>query len=257
MARPVIVHYHLFKNAGSSVETILKDNFGAAWLSHDGPSPAGAVFSHELARLIEEHPEASAVSSHQIRPPVPHVPGVEILPIVFLRHPLDRVQSIYDFDRRRGPVTPAAELAAEHDLPDYVDVLLDRPGILIRNFQTRVLTDAWDYDRRLPARLRLGEHLERALAFVDSLPAVGVVCRWDLSWSRLTPWLQQSFPDFHVTTSAHSNADPDRPEALDERLDRLRDRLGDSRYERLEEANAADFELHDRARARLGFTGEG
>ncbi len=257
MARSVIVHYHLFKNAGSSVETILKENFGAAWLSHDGPDPAGAVFSHELARLIGEHPDVSAVSSHQVRPPVPAIPGVEVLPVVFLRHPLDRVQSIYDFDRRRGPVTPAAELAAEHDFADYVDVLLDRPGILVRNFQVRVLTDAWDYDRRLAARLPLAQHLERALAFVDSLPAVGLVCQWDLSWSQLAPWIQRSFPDFHVTTSAHFNADPHRPEGLPERLDRLRDRLGDARYQRLEDANTADFELYERARARLGVVAEG
>lgn len=39
----VVVHYHIFKNAGSIVDWILKKNFGELARKFDGPDPEGTV----------------------------------------------------------------------------------------------------------------------------------------------------------------------------------------------------------------------
>ena len=244
--RPLIVHYHLFKNAGTSVEAVLKDNLGSGWVSHDSDNPAGSVFAEDIERIAVADSQITAISSHQLRPPMPLIDGMVVVPIVFLRHPLDRLQSVYDFDRRRGPITPAGELAAAHEFDEYVDVLLEQNAIHANNFQVRTLTDEWD-----PAtgrRLTRSDHqaFERAAAFIRSLPAVGIVERYDESWLGFAALVRMLFPTFAVAP-AHTNADPSRPVTLEARLDRLCDRLGEARLERLTEANKFDLCLYQAA----------
>src|SRR2546423_3291747 len=42
-SRPLLVHYHIFKNAGSSFEWTLKEAFGDAFHSYDSASPGGIL----------------------------------------------------------------------------------------------------------------------------------------------------------------------------------------------------------------------
>lgn len=240
--RPLIIHYHLFKNAGSSVEAVLESNFGRRWTSYDTDDPAGSVSASTVAEMAQADPEMLAFSSHQLRPPLPVIEGARVIPLLFLRHPLDRMQSVYDFDRRRGPVTPAGVVAAEHSLSEYVDVMLDRNAHHVRNFHVRSLTDLRDpiTKRRIATD---EEDFVRAVRFVESLPAVGIVERYEESWLGLAAIVRMAHPTFFVRR-AHSNADPDRPDSLEERLDRMRSRLGDDRFERLHEANRLDLDLY-------------
>jgi hypothetical protein len=39
--RTIILHYHLFKNAGTSVDAILKRNFGDKWVTSEFPPMGG------------------------------------------------------------------------------------------------------------------------------------------------------------------------------------------------------------------------
>ncbi|MDH3755847.1 MAG: hypothetical protein OEU32_18450 [Acidimicrobiia bacterium] len=243
MNRPLLLHYHLFKNAGTSVEATLERNFGPNWVSFDSPTPAGSVFASDVERLLVEHPDMCALSSHQLKPPLPDIAGVDIVPIVFVRHPLDRIQSIYDFDRRRGPVTPAAELAAANDLAGYVRIMLDRDSTLTCNFQVRALSDAWDPVTGLRTNRDDGHSLVRAKSFVSELPAVGVVEHFEGSWRRITAAIRSLFPSFDPT-SDHTNADPSRASDIDTRLERLRQRMGHELYDELAGVNAMDFELY-------------
>ena len=71
--RNVIVHYHLFKNAGSSIEHLLKFNLGDQWLAYDSDSANGIIPSTDLEKLITDNPDKVAFSSHQIIPPLPQI----------------------------------------------------------------------------------------------------------------------------------------------------------------------------------------
>ena len=61
--RNVIVHYHLFKNAGSSIDHLLKFNFGDKWMAYDSDSASGIISTKGLEKLIADNPEVDAFSS--------------------------------------------------------------------------------------------------------------------------------------------------------------------------------------------------
>ena len=249
MAPAAILHYHIFKNAGTSVDQVLEANFGARWRNHDQVDPRGSVFADEVERIMAAESSLVALSSHQMRPPLPDL-GRIVLPIVFLRHPLDRIRSVYRFDRRRGPMTKAAEMACSHDFPGYVAAVMAALPHLVSNAQVMLLTDAWD--RAANRRLDIGPegHFERARAFLQTVPVVGVVEDYDRSWRRLLHLIAEHHPTFRVAAGERRNVDLDREARLEERLDRMREELGDDLYAELEARNSLDFALHDAAARR-------
>jgi hypothetical protein len=246
---PLILHYHLFKNAGTSVDAILRANFGLRWRSHDPPDPEGSVFGRHLDELLLSSPDLVAVSSHQFRAPV-CVATRPALPIVFLRHPLDRLRSMYQYDRDRAPVTRSAAIASTHGFAAYVRLLLSDLRILGSNAQVKLLSDGRDARGCL---LALGpeRHLARARAFLDSVPVVGVVERYHQSWAQLTPIIRRYWPDFAADIGVAHNVDATRAETLEDRLAAMRDELGADLYRELEDANQLDEDLRQWAIARL------
>ena len=86
--RPIIIHYHFFKNAGTSVDAILQRNFGAGWTSREYPARSTPNAAREF---LVANPQIAALSSHTLPLPPPDIPDAEILPILFIRHPLDRL----------------------------------------------------------------------------------------------------------------------------------------------------------------------
>ena len=98
--RNIVVHYHLFKNAGTSVDHLLRKNFSDKWHSFDGNSAGDIINTKELEGVIAAKAEMLAFSSHQIIPPLP-VGDFTVYPIVFLRDPIDRIKSAYLFEWKK------------------------------------------------------------------------------------------------------------------------------------------------------------
>lgn len=225
--RHVILHYHLFKNAGTSLDAVLKRNFGDAWVTAEFPM-AGGDNSGALAKWIEAEPEARVFSTHTGRGPVPDVPGVRVFPVVFLREPIARIVSAYRFERHQDADTLGARLAREHDLAGYVRARLAMPrDRQCRDFQTHRLAGF------VPGE---GVELERALAALRTLPFVGIVERFDASLARLAALLPDELA-LSDAGAAHSN----RTEGGSERLD-------DGLRELLDGANRGDAALYAAAR---------
>lgn len=241
--RDVIVHYHIFKNAGTSIDRCLEGSYGPRWQNFDVDEDWANITTDELAAHLLAHPYLVALSSHQARWPEPSGPDLHAHPIVFLRHPLDRVGSMYAFAVHRDE-----EFARGRDLGAYVDALLDpAAGFVARSAQTLYLSD----DDALtkppgPATEVSDTHLRQARRRLEALPVVGLVERFDESVDALGRWLVPTFPDL-VLVPRRDNASQWRPAALEERLAALRAELGESRYRRVEAANAADIELWEAA----------
>ncbi|MHC4588862.1 MAG: hypothetical protein ACYTAQ_05875 [Planctomycetota bacterium] len=70
-----------------------------------------------VLRHVRERPDVIAFSSHQARFPVPTDDAVEFHPIIFLRHPITRVASVYAFERRQRKDTPGAVKARTYEPP--------------------------------------------------------------------------------------------------------------------------------------------
>lgn len=234
--RKVIVHYHLYKNAGTSVDKILEKNFGTeTWIKWEGDGQKATP--EALAELIAVNPHVRAVSSHvaDIRPPI--LAGVRLFPIVFLRHPLDRIASVYHFERKQDKDTLGAIQAKKLDLKGYVEWRLAHDR-LFKNFQTMRFA-AWSMDRS-------GSELARAITALVELPFFGLVERFDESIGCMEAWLNPDFPEFK-SQSVRSNTTRDALVSLEEKLQELREYLGAALYGRVAQENCDDLALYDAA----------
>lgn len=238
--RNVILHYHYFKNAGTSVDDMLARNLPGAWVTGE----FDGMNNHEaVARWIAANPQASAFSSHTAQFPLPAIEGVRVLPVVFLRHPLDRIASAYAFERKQISESFGARLAKAKDMAGYIRVRLDSPNDMqCRNFQTFRIA-------RLIPGPRVSE-MDRALDALTRLPFVGLVEDFDASAARMAAWLRRSFPGFQSFT-VHKNETASKRLGLHDRLDRMRSEIGDSLYAELLDANLKDICLHHAATVRV------
>lgn len=236
--RPLILHYHLFKNAGSSVDAMLRKNFGDRWSEHEFPRKGPDANRAALTAFLEDHQAIDAFSSHTMLLPVPRVGGRSIIPIIFVRHPLLRMRSAYGFERRQNAETKGAKLAKEHDFAGYVAILLKEPrNRQARNFQT--------------VRFAFGtpggpsQELERALTTLASLPFVGLVEQYDRSIARLCDLVKPAFPDFKPLIVRRNADQPEDSRTIDERVAQVRAELGEAMHDALVEANRDDIALFE------------
>jgi hypothetical protein len=236
--RHVIVHYHLFKNAGTSLDRSLKENFGNGWCGHEGSG--GAWPSNEVAEFLLQHPEVTVLSSHTALLPPPSLPNTNIYPVIFLRHPLDRVRSVYEFERKQQVDNPGANMAKTTDLSGYIRWRLDRKGDrTICNFQAHRLAFA------VPEHIdreRLNEEARASVA-VKELPFVGVVEHFDRSLQALQRWLRPVFPGIELLPR-RVNVTQSQGVPLLERIEQMRVLIGDELYNELAMRNQLDLMLH-------------
>lgn len=189
--RHVILHNHLFKNAGTSVDHILIQNFGDRWLSEEFPIK-GKTNTAELGNWIQDNPHACAFSTHTMLGPLPVIKDVGIIPVMLLRDPLDRIASAYRFERGQNAQSRGAQLAKTHGFAGYVHARLSTSGDRqCRNFQTHRLA------MMLPDMA--GTELERACKAAQMIHEVGVlgfVQRFDSAIERLSRLIAPYHPGF-------------------------------------------------------------
>ena len=185
MSRTIILHYHLFKNAGTSLDKVLQRNFPGRWVTREFQ---GENNTEEVIDWIETEPEAIAFSSHTMMGPLPRIKGTEIISVVFLRNPIDRLQSAYNFEKKQTVDTLGARLAKEHDLHGYVRARLAlKKDRQCRNFQVYRLASL------IPGS---ADELERAIQATKRITHVGRVEQFSLSIDQLGQKLEPKFPYF-------------------------------------------------------------
>lgn len=191
--RTVVLHYHLFKNAGTSVDRVLQNNFSDRWISREFPGHGGN--NTALVRdWIDANPGICAFSSHTMLGPLPRITGTRIVPILLLRDPVSRILSAYHFERRQKADTKGARLARKHDLMGYVTARLSMPGDRqCRNFQTGRLAGMIPGDGAEAIRARKAVELLRANG------AIGLVSEFDRVLLDLANRLKGPFPNFDAT----------------------------------------------------------
>lgn len=245
--RLVIIHNHLFKNAGSTIDWALKHNFANGFVDHrDNDSmKRGADY---LGQYIDLHPSLCALSTHQLRLPLPKMDNVDFLLLTMFRHPLRRVVSVYYYERRQiGVSTPGAEYARNHSLKEYVEWRLrsDVPPS-VRNFHVRKTLP-----RRRPARQALAEEdLLRAKEALKSMPLSGVVERFDESMAVFEDRLKVHFPEIDLSYLPQNISS--RPSSSEEdEIALLQRELGESLFSELVEENQMDLDLYECAVSKL------
>ncbi len=234
-----ILHIHVYKNAGSTVDRLFLASFGEKFVKFDPGLPGSAVTDEDFQAVQREHPEAVAFSSHKVTPDIGRCIRDGVLPFTFIRHPLDRVRSTYDFEHRESPSrTPSQRYAVEHTFVEWLAWHLDRPGAgALGNFQTRRLGSIAGSKNNFPLR--------HAREMLKALPFFGIVERFNESIDLLQHVLGSQF-----TLKAkyeRRNTTAGEGQSLSDRLDTLSGLLSDQLYRKLISAMEMDLAFYAEA----------
>jgi hypothetical protein len=252
--RKLVVHYHIFKNAGSSIDHALKRALHERWVAFDGTGGHMPLPAETLGSFLSTCPSILAVSSHLVRPPAPM--GFDVYPIVIVRDPLDRSYSCYSFERRAPSNSKSGEVAKAHDYPGYVRWCLDHPelgGMVIMNYQTIHLSAASLRGPIYSARAE-EEDFNEAVALLNSLPLPCAMEFISDFWLRLGSSLSAWSGEFvDIGPEVRANTSPERaPKGLSETRALLEASLGSELAARLADANRFDQALYERAKSISG-----
>ncbi|GAB2556001.1 hypothetical protein [Rhodanobacter koreensis] len=243
-SRTILVHYHIFKNAGSSVDACLKASFGTAWAEFEGSHAHDIQSSTQLSHFLAANKHLVAVSSHLARPPLP---WASCLPVVFLRHPLLRAHSVYEFTRKDSS-QPYGDVARDAGFADYIRWALrnERGSVVIRNYQVIHLSDAsWRDENILDAQA--GPHdLEQACNLLTAWGVVGIVESYALSAEVFQKKYGPLLPGLEFR-HLHENSTKLVQGTAEDQINRIRLLLGGSLYDEFMAINALDLDLYKHA----------
>lgn len=253
----VICHYHIYKNSGTTFDKVLTENFGERHILFDGPFPYFNINQNELEKVILRNANAVAFSSHQILLPAPASLDVNIIPVIFVRHPLLRVKSIYKFKRQTFDGTITSKNAQGCSFSEWVELCFsDRQEIThISNAQTRILSFSGLSSK--PLMRRKGGFMEYDVYQAKrNLNNVELLARTEFFEQDVTNFkavLAGYGIDFHTGDLSPKNVtDNSHTLPLAERLDKVKSELGDAVYNRLVEANQQDIAIYDFVSGKLG-----
>lgn len=237
--REVIVHYHIFKNAGTTFDSLLESNFGDAFCDHreDGSMRKGKAAY--LEEYLSRNAHLSAISSHHMCYPLPEMKNVRFHPVIFLRHPIERAASVYHFEKKQEANTPGAIYAKEHDFKAYIEWRLDlNVAGVVRDYQTKTILG-----KTGRPRLELEKKdADLAISTLKEQYIFGVVENFDASLNKISKRLNGYFQDFNDSYQKKNVNEKNLKLPLSEKLTSISEELG-SVYDRLVEANACDLKV--------------
>jgi len=242
-ARPlrwVLIHYHIFKNAGSTIEYVLQRSFGDQFVTLHGPGPDAILGASDVLAFLEHNPEVMAVSSHHLKFPRPASPDFVIFDLCFLRDPLQRLWSMYRYMRRVEAYDELGQMAKTSDIRTFAQILIRDHPQLINDAQVNLLSLGGVYTRP-PTET----DLRVALDVLRQIAVPGVVDIFDRSLVAAEYFLRPAFPRLQFQY-VKQNVTPNDGDAS-VRLE-LREELGETLYAQLLKLNRLDYELLARAR---------
>lgn len=236
--RTVILHYHLFKNAGTSLDAAFKENFNednGEWVTKEFPAQP-TLNREQVKQWIIENPQAKCFSSHTANLPVPVIDGVKVIPVIFFRHPIDRIASAYSFETKQGGESYGATLARESTLAGYIETRLSAKG-------DRQCRDFHAHRFAMMFPNEVGDEAARAQMAIEQLPFVGLVEKYSESLAHLESLLKaEGFEDIKLKP-VEKNVSRGVKKILDEKMNDIKAQLGEEFFSNLVLANEIDLNI--------------
>jgi len=247
--RNVLVHYHIFKNAGTTFERVLDDNYGDGHITFDGPFSFSVIDQDQLSTIIQRHPIAVACSSHQIHLPPPSTTQFRPIPVVFIRHPLLRIRSVFLFGKQSAEKVPETVARSEPlaGLEEWITQKLWENPELISNMQTSMLSRCYKVPPKLEWRGgRAHLDLQLAINHLSVVPCVGRVEYFDIDVSSFTETLARyDIPFVYTKRKAENVSSPDHQSTVAEQLRSMEQSLSPETWQKLNWLNHQDLALYE------------
>lgn len=281
--RTVILHYHIYKNAGTSFDHVLTHSFGEGHELFDGPFPFFSIDQEQLDRIIMRRMRTVAFSSHQIILPPPASLDYRPVSAIFVRNPLLRIASIYRF--KRGPETadgtpigtldPAARetalaeaslpvdladhvdmtstgiAARQHDLAGWLDHCLTNPVEMVHVSNGQMRFFSAPYRQRALFRRSAAAMLYDLPTALRNLSGVDLLGRTEHFEADVARFARILSRDHGITLTlpedTRKNVTEQHARGTAERVEALLESLPSALGKRLVEANWQDMALYDRA----------
>jgi hypothetical protein len=235
--RHIILHYHIFKNAGTTIQFILKGNFRDRLASLESGRYNVGLTNDALIDFVRRHPRIKAITSHHLWPPKPESRGIIFHDILFLRNPLARLSSMYDFYRRTDEtLDPLTKEAKRRTTGDFMQLLIDDYSHHANNAQVRMLSAR---TRKAPE-----SDLQAAQRVASQSSVLGVTEIFDVGAVLAEQTLARVFHGLSFAYVAR-NVSSISPRHLDLHLREFRDACGDQIYQQLVDLNSLDLALLD------------
>jgi hypothetical protein len=234
----VLVHYHIFKNGGSTIDYVLEREFHSHFATLHGPEPTSRLNKSDLRQFLLAHPLIRAVSSHHLRYPTVRDEDLQVIDICMVRHPLDRLRSVYQYMRHRHVEAedPLCRAANQLSAPEFFRHCLANYPTWVRNVQVDWLSSADG----------TGSPLESALAELPNIALLGTLdlfdeslVTWEYTVTPLFPGISFHYLPQNMTQSPRSG--------LEERLERFRQLCGSDLFDELSLANADGVQIFEAA----------
>lgn len=246
--RQIMLHGHIFKNAGSTFDWSLARYFGEAFLDHREDKLMRQRRGPYLAELIAGDPGLRAVSSHHLCYPLPELEDVNFSSAYLLRHPIERIASVYAFEKRQDSQSRGAIAAKEKSFSAYVAWRLqDDVPCTIRDYQ--IVNILGLHGVRLKGSVS-ADVLHRAANHLAATDCVGVVDRYDESMVVFEDRLSAVFPGIDLSYVRQNVTGKGQAESLDARVHETLERLGELAAPVLAH-NSYDLALYRQANQKL------
>ena len=243
--RFLIVHYHIFKNGGSTIASILEREFQTGFATVHGPDDVSVLDNTCLADFISGHAAIQAISSHHLRYPKPVLPNMVIFDCCFLRNPLDRLQSLYSYFQRINSDDPLSRLARQQHPRSFFKKLMDNAPHLVSNVQVMMLAQGGAFTRPADA-----PDVDVAADVVGKMAIPGLVEKFDESLVAAEYFLKPAFPRLRLDYRPQNVSRPLETNSAD-RQEWLRHSWGSDLYATLVQLNQCDLELCRRAEGEI------
>lgn len=242
-ANTILLHCHICKNGGSTIDNILRKNFGARTLSYEGPYTHNFLLTKtilEIAARVKDEEIASISSQHLGLPPPKHV-SIKFIPLIMVREPLDRLGSMYAFYRNSKINYNHDSLLAKREcLKNFTAILLES-GIdsSFSNFQCQFfLANYW------PPKYPSEKNWETVVNNLEETKCVGLVEMFDESMVIWEEYLRNLFQTIDLSYEKQ-NVSSDRHSTLEERIDAISSELGTDIINEFTRRNQYDYRLYE------------
>lgn len=233
--RNIIFHHHFFKNAGTSFDEVLASSYKDGWVEREFEPGQRLAHSLEVKEWIIAEDKCIAFSSHTALYPVEKIPGINITSFFFIRHPIARLKSVYDFEKKQEPrLTFGARLAEKSSFVEFIrGSLANSHDKQCRNFHCDKLAFGAHSD---------DDKFSKAIDVIESVPCFGIVKRFEESL-QLLKCFHGGFLRNLIVSDIRRNSTNSMSE--EESLIEIQSLLGGETYEELLSANSFDLMLYE------------